>query len=106
MSKQNSSSRSGASFQARLVRITTNNQVAIPAFIVRDLKLGKGSYLEVEEKGNQIVMTPKRLVDEEDYAMYQAVVEKGRAQFKRGETVSWEEVKKKINSQPKSKHSA
>ena len=56
---------------AKLVRITTNNQVAIPAFIVRDLNLSKGAYLEVEKKGRQIIMTPKRVVDEEDFAMYE-----------------------------------
>ena len=82
---------------ARLVRITTNNQVAIPAFIVRALNLGKGTYLEVEEKGRQIVMTPKRVVDEEDFAMYEQAIKKGRAEFEKGETVDWEDVKKKLN---------
>ena len=81
----------------KLVRLTTNNQVAVPAFIVRDLKLHKGTYLEVEEKGNRIVMTPKRMIDEEDFAMYEAVIKKGRAQFQRGETVDWKDVKKKLN---------
>ena len=80
----------------KLVRVTTNNQVAIPAFIVRSLKLHMGSYLEVKEKGSQIVMTPKHLVDDEDFAMYQAVIKKGRQQFAKGETVDWENVKKKL----------
>jgi AbrB family looped-hinge helix DNA binding protein len=82
---------------AKLVRITTNNQVAIPAFIVRDLKLSKGAYLEVEEKGRKIIMTPKRIVDEDDFAMYEEVIKKGREDFKKGETVNWEDVKKKLN---------
>ena len=85
--------------QAKLVRITTNNQVAIPAFIVRSLNLGKGTYLEVEEKGRQIVMTPKRLVDEEDYTMYEQAIKKGREAFKKGDTVAWEDVKKKMGKQ-------
>lgn len=80
----------------KLVRITTNNQVAIPAFIVRDLNLSKGAYLEVEEKGKCIVMTPKRLVDAEDFAMYEQVISKGRAQFRKGAVIDWEEVKKKL----------
>ena len=80
----------------KLVRITTNNQVAIPAFIVRSLNLDKGTYLEVEANGRQIIMTPKRLVDEEDFAMYEAVVKKGRAELKRGKTVNWEKVKRKF----------
>ncbi len=81
----------------KLVRLTTNNQVAIPSFIVRDLGLSKGTYLEVVEKGHQIVMTPKHMVDNEDFAMYQAVIKKGRAQFAKGETVDWDEVKKKAD---------
>lgn len=80
----------------KLVRLTTNNQVAIPVFVVRSLKLRKGSYLEVEEKGKQIIMTPKELVDQEDFAMYQEVIKKGREQHRKGETVDWEDVKKKL----------
>ena len=82
---------------AKLVRITTNNQVVIPAFIVRHLRLSKGTYLEVEERGRQIMMTPKRIVDEEDFALYEQVIKKGRAHLVRGETVDWEDVKKRLN---------
>lgn len=81
----------------KLVRITTNNQVAIPAFIIRALKLGKGVYLEVQGRGRQIVMTPKRFVDEEDFAMYQGVIKKGRLDLAKGQTVDWEDVKKKLD---------
>ena len=81
----------------KLVKITTNNQVAIPAFIVRDLNLTKGTYLQVEEKGRQIVMTPKCIVSEEDFALYEQSIKKGRAEFERGETVDWDDVKKKAN---------
>ena len=82
----------------KLVRLTTNNQVAVPAFIVRDLKLHRGAYLEVEERGRQIVMTPKRLVDEEDFAMYEEAIKKGRLQIWKGETVGWEDVKNKLKA--------
>ena len=81
----------------KLVRLTTNNQVAIPVFVVRSLKLRKGSYLEVEEKGKQIIMTPKELVDQEDFAWYKDIIAKGREQHKKGETVDWEDVKKKLD---------
>lgn len=87
--------------QSKLVRITGNNQVAIPSFIVRDLGLQKGVYLQVEEKGRQIVMTPMRLVDEENYAMYEAAIKKGREEFKKGNTVDWESVKKKLDRRKK-----
>ena len=83
----------------KLVLLTTNNQVAIPVFVVRSLKLRKGSYLEVEEKGRQIIMTPKELVNQEDFHLYQDVIKKGREQYKKGETVDWEDVKKKATRQ-------
>ena len=47
-------------------------------------------------------MTPKRVVSEEDFAMYEAVIKKGRKEFEKGETVLWENVKKKMNRQKKS----
>ena len=81
----------------KLVRLTTNNQVAIPVFIIRNLKLHKGTYLEVEEKGDKIVMTPKQLVGHEDFALYKEVVKRGREQLKKGEIVDWKEVKKKLD---------
>jgi AbrB family looped-hinge helix DNA binding protein len=80
----------------RLVKITTNNQVAIPTSIVRRLNLQKGTYLAVEERNHRVVLIPKRLVDEEDFAMYEKVIRRGRSQLARGETVEWEEVKKKV----------
>ena len=63
----------------RLVRMTTNNQVAIPASIVRRLNLQKGTYLQVEERDHKVVMIPKRVVDEEDFALYEKVIKKGRS---------------------------
>ncbi|GEM_PF-1532793 len=84
---------------SKIVRLTSNNQVAIPAAIVRRLSLHKGSYLEVEERGRQIIMTPKQLVDDEDAAMYREVIKRGREQLAHGETVTWDEVKQKLNRQ-------
>ena len=80
----------------KLVRITTNNQVAIPASIVRRLNLQKGTYLAVEERNRKVVLIPKRLVDEEDFATYEKVIKRGRSQLAKGETAEWEEVKKKV----------
>ena len=82
---------------SKLVRLTTNNQVAIPAFIVRDLKLSKGSYLQVSERGWDIVMRPVRVVCSEDFAMYEKAIRKSRSQWKKGKTVAWDAVKKKMD---------
>ena len=80
----------------KMVRLTTNNQVAIPSVIVRDLGLHKGTILEVQERGKCILMTPKRLVDAEDFAMYESVIRRGRKEFEKGQTSDWEDVKKKL----------
>ena len=80
----------------KLVKITTNNQIAIPSFAVKSLKLHRGSYLEVETKNNKIVLTPKKLVNAEDFALYEEIIRKGRAEASQGKTVSWESVKKKL----------
>ncbi|MBI4398835.1 MAG: hypothetical protein HY586_06890 [Candidatus Omnitrophica bacterium] len=86
----------------KLVRLTTNNQVAIPTLICRDMGLEKGAYLQVEEKGAQIVMTPMRLVDSEE-AFYLEKARQGHKEFERGETVSWESVKKKLEKMRRSR---
>jgi len=81
----------------KLVKVTTNNQVAIPAGICRRLHLHKGSYLEAEDRGYQIILRPVRVVHEENYKDYERFIKEGRRQAKRGETVSWEVVKKQIS---------
>lgn len=82
----------------KLVRMTSNNQVAVPTAIARILKLEKGCYLEVEEKGSKIIMTPKKVVDADVFSLYERAVRKGRAELKSGQTASWAEVKKSLRS--------
>ena len=45
------------------VKFGTSGQVALPKTIQKKLGLEPGDYLEVEEKGGKIVLTPKTLVD-------------------------------------------
>ncbi|MBI4354928.1 MAG: AbrB/MazE/SpoVT family DNA-binding domain-containing protein [Candidatus Omnitrophica bacterium] len=82
----------------KLVRVTTNNQVAIPMAICRRLHLAKGSLLEADLRNNRVVFTPKRVVDE-DYRTYARQIRRGQAQMRRGETASWEQVKAELASQ-------
>jgi AbrB family looped-hinge helix DNA binding protein len=46
-----------------LSKITRNYQVSIPKDVREALGLNEGDYLEVEERGGEIVMIPKRLID-------------------------------------------
>ncbi len=45
------------------VKFGTSGQVALPKTIQKKLGLEPGDYLEVEEKGGKVVLTPKTLVD-------------------------------------------
>jgi AbrB family looped-hinge helix DNA binding protein len=46
-----------------VVKIGTSRQIVIPKKIHDKLGLSPGNYLEVELKGNQLILTPKELVD-------------------------------------------
>lgn len=81
----------------KLVRMTANNQVAVPTSIARLLKLEKGCYLEVEHKNKKIIMTPKKVVDTAEFELYERAVRKARTELKSGQTVSWHDVKKRIS---------
>lgn len=45
------------------VKIGASRQVVIPKKIHDELGLSAGDYLQVERRGNQVVLTPKTLVD-------------------------------------------
>ena len=45
------------------VKFSASGQVALPKRIQKKLGLEPGDYLEVEEKGGKVVLTPKTLVD-------------------------------------------
>ena len=77
----------------KLVRVTSNNQVAIPVAICKQLRIRRGCYLEAKTHGYHVVLTPVRLVDEENYRTYERVIREGRYQVKRGDVVSWDKVK-------------
>lgn len=45
------------------VKVGVSRQVAIPKKLHDQLGLSPGDYLEIEVRGNQIILTPKQLVD-------------------------------------------
>ncbi len=45
------------------VKVGTSRQVAIPKKLHDELGLSPGDYLEVERRGNQLILTPKSLVE-------------------------------------------
>ena len=46
-----------------VVKVGSSRQVAIPKAVHDQLGLSPGDYLEVEVRGNQLILTPKQLVD-------------------------------------------
>jgi len=82
-----------------IVKVWANRQVTIPKVIFDELGLKEGDFVEVTLKGNYIVIEPKRLVDPEDTLTpeEERVIEKGFKQLKRGEYVTWEELKHELD---------
>lgn len=82
-----------------IVKIRTNRQVTIPKVIFEALNLKEGDFVEVTLKRDHILIEPKRLVDLEDTLTpeEEKIVEKGFAQLKRGEYVTWEELKHELD---------
>ena len=83
-----------------IVKVRANRQVTIPKLIFDELGLKEGDFVEVILQENQIIITPKRLVDLEETLTpeEEEIVEKGFAQLKRGEYVTWEELKDELDA--------
>lgn len=47
------------------VKVGVSRQIAIPKKVFDQLGLEPGDYLEVEVSGNQLILTPKQLIDRE-----------------------------------------
>lgn len=80
-----------------IVKIRTNRQVTIPKPIFEELGLEEGQFVEVTRERDHIVIKPKRLKDtltpepEEE-----ELVARGFEQLKRGDYVTWEELKHEL----------
>ena len=82
-----------------VVKIRTNRQVTIPKVIFDELNLREGDFVEVTHSRDRIVIKPKKLVDPEETLTpeEEALVDKGFRQLKRGEYLSWEDLKDELD---------
>jgi len=48
---------------AALTKVTRHGQVTLPASVRRTLRLMEGDYVEVRVSGDDIILTPKKLID-------------------------------------------
>jgi AbrB family looped-hinge helix DNA binding protein len=46
-----------------IVKVGRSRQVTIPKKLFEELDLKEGDYVEVERKGNRLILTPKELID-------------------------------------------
>ena len=72
-------------------KISSKNQITIPKRIADALDLKKGDILEVEKKGNKIVMIPKEVIYKDKYPQEDlAAAEKVLSKDLSGEEVDFE----------------
>ncbi len=80
-------------------RLGQRRQVVIPKEICEELELQEGDFVEITRRQGMVVIKPKKLVDADDILSpeEEKIVEKGFAQLKRGEYVTWEELKRELD---------
>ena len=78
------------------VKLTTQHQITIPKRVCESLRLRGGDRLEIiVMPGHTLMLKPKKLIDADDpaYRLGQEILV-AEGQIKRGEVVSWAEVKR------------
>ena len=81
--------------QERIGRVGQRRQVVIPREIFEKLNMREGDFVAFSQKGNGVLVKPKRVVDPEDVlaAAEVKIVRRGAAQLKRGDSKAWRTVK-------------
>ncbi len=79
-------------------KIGQRRQVVIPKDICADLDLKEGDFVEVKESRGFVLIKPKKLVDSDDLLTpeEETLIRKGEEQLRRGESVMWSDLKKKL----------
>lgn len=82
-----------------IVKIRTNRQVTIPKRLFDEAGLREGGFVEVTRSKGRIVINPRSSVDPDDILTPEEedLVRKGEAQLRRGESVPWKVLKKKLS---------
>jgi AbrB family looped-hinge helix DNA binding protein len=79
-------------------KLGQRRQVVIPKGICDELGLHEGDFVEVTSTEGKVIIKPKKLVDADDVLTpeEEKVVRKGEAQLKKGDHVSWDDVKTQL----------
>ena len=81
-----------------IVKIRTHRQVTIPKRLFDEAGLREGGFVEVTRNKGRIVINPGASADPDDILTPEEedLVRKGEAQLRRGESVPWKALKKKL----------
>ena len=81
-----------------VVKVRTNRQVTIPKAIFDQTGLAEGDFVEVSRRDNQIVITPKQLVDADDRLAEdeEEQIRKGEKDLTEGRSARWDRVKEQL----------
>lgn len=80
----------------KIGRVGQRRQVVIPLDIFDALNLSVGDFVAITRHENSVVIKPKRLVDRDADALtpeQAKLVRRGEAQFKRGDSKPWRDIK-------------
>jgi AbrB family looped-hinge helix DNA binding protein len=79
-------------------KVGQRRQVVIPKEICDDLGLNEGDFIEVSARNGAVLIKPKKLVDPDDILTREEerLVREGEEQLKRGESVPWNDLKKRL----------
>jgi bifunctional DNA-binding transcriptional regulator/antitoxin component of YhaV-PrlF toxin-antitoxin module len=79
----------------RIGRVGQRRQVVIPREMLETLNLREGDFVAFAEHKNGVLIKAKRLVDPDDILTpaEAAIVRRGEAQLKRGQSKPWRAVK-------------
>ena len=79
-------------------RVGKRRQIVIPKAVCEEVGLREGDFVEVSSRKGRVEIQPKRLVDLEDTLTPQEekIVAKGFRQLKRGQFVTWDQLKDEL----------
>ena len=79
-------------------RVGKRRQIVIPKAVCEEVGLREGDFVEVSSRKGRVEIQPKRLVDLEDTLTpeEEKIVAKGFRQLKRGQFVTWDQLKNEL----------
>jgi AbrB family looped-hinge helix DNA binding protein len=76
--------------EKRIGRVGQRRQVVIPREIFENLDMREGDFVAVEQRGQSVVIKPKKLVDPDDVLTLEegALVKKAEREMKQGKSIT------------------